>query len=204
MNTSVHFSSNTDLWSTPQEFYDELNKEFNFELDPCATHENAKCALYYTKDDNGLEKSWRGMRVFMNPPYGREIGLWMKKAWFESTLGSTVVCLVPARTDTIWWHSFVIATGAEVRFVKGRLKFGGSKNSAPFPSAVVVFDEHRKRLNRGDKKAILEKLASWHTDLVMENVLSNALWGIEETITEEVIEKKKAAAIESALKDMLR
>lgn len=68
MNTNVHFSSNTDLWSTPQDFYDELNKEFNFELDPCATHENAKCALYYTKDDNGLEKSWRGMRVFMNPP----------------------------------------------------------------------------------------------------------------------------------------
>jgi phage N-6-adenine-methyltransferase len=134
---SVHFSSATDLWSTPQSFYDELDAEFDFTLDPCATPENAKCALYYTQDDDGLAQDWSGERVFMNPPYGRAIGHWVKKAMESKTL---VVCLVPARTDTRWWHDYVIEGGAEVRFLKGRLKFGNSKNSAPFPSAVVIFN----------------------------------------------------------------
>ena len=133
---SVHFSSKTDLWSTPQDFFDKLDEEFGFTLDPCATPENAKCDKFYTREDDGLSKDWSGERVFMNPPYGREIGGWVKKA---SEADALVVCLVPARTDTRWWHDFVIGGGAEVRFIKGRLKFGGAKNSAPFPSAVVIF-----------------------------------------------------------------
>lgn len=135
---NVHFSSKTDLWSTPQDFFDNLNAEFHFTLDPCATPENAKCDKFYTKDDDGLLKDWGEERVFMNPPYGRAIGEWVKKAHESNTL---VVCLLPARTDTRWWHEYVIGGGAEVRFIKGRLKFGGSKNSAPFPSAVVIYSK---------------------------------------------------------------
>lgn len=133
---AVHYSSATDLWSTPQAFYDKLDDEFHFTLDPCSTDANAKCEKYFTEADDGLSQSWDGERVFMNPPYGRVIGEWMKKA---SEAKSLVVCLVPARTDTRWWHDHVIDKGAEVRFIKGRLKFGGSKNSAPFPSAVIVY-----------------------------------------------------------------
>lgn len=136
MNKSVHFSSATDLWATPQAFFDELNKEFGFELDVCALPENAKCEKYYTPEIDGLKQQWRGI-CWMNPPYGREIGAWMEKAYESSLEGATVVCLVPARTDTRWFHDF--AMRGEIRFIKGRLKFGDSKNSAPFPSAVVVF-----------------------------------------------------------------
>ena len=132
---SIHFSSKTDLWSTPQIFFDALNKEFNFDLDVCATHENAKCAEYFTESDDGLAKKWQGV-VWCNPPYGREIVKWVKKANESSISGSTVVCLLPARTDTRWWHEYVI--NHEVRFIKGRLKFGGAKHNAPFPSAVIV------------------------------------------------------------------
>lgn len=133
---NVHFSSQTDLWSTPQDFYDKLDAEFHFTLDPCATDTNHKTDKYYTIDDDGLSQDWTGEVVFMNPPYGREIGHWMHKA---STSKATVVCLVPARTDTRWWHDNVIDKHAEVRFIKGRLKFGGHSNSAPFPSAVVIY-----------------------------------------------------------------
>lgn len=136
MSNSVHFSSATDLWATPQEFFDELDKEFGFELDVCALPENAKCEKYYTPDIDGLKQQWRGT-CWMNPPYGRKIGAWMKKAYESSLDGATVVCLVPARTDTRWFHDF--AMRGEIRFIKGRLKFGDAKNSAPFPSAVVVF-----------------------------------------------------------------
>jgi phage N-6-adenine-methyltransferase len=133
------FSSKTDLWYTPQDFYDELNAEFNFTLDPCSTAENAKCSTYFTRDDDGLSRQWAPHTVYMNPPYGREIGEWMRKAYEESRNGATVVCLVPARTDTRWFHDYVNGIADEVRFVKGRLKFGGSKDSAPFPSMVVVY-----------------------------------------------------------------
>ena len=133
---SVHFTSKTDLWSTPDDFYQKLHKEFRFTLDPCSDDTNHKTDLYFTKETDGLSQSWDGHRVFMNPPYGREIGLWMEKA---SNSKALVVCLVPSRTDTRWWHDHVINKGAEVRFIKGRLKFGGSKNSAPFPSAVVIY-----------------------------------------------------------------
>lgn len=132
----VHFSSATDMWATPQEFFDDLNREFKFETDVCALPENAKCTRFFTPEDDGLVQNWRGV-CWMNPPYGRTISQWMRKAYESSVSGATVVCLVPARTDTNWWHDY--AMKGEVRFIKGRLKFGGSKNSAPFPNAVVIF-----------------------------------------------------------------
>ena len=134
--TSVHFSSATDLWATPAKLYDELNSEFKFTLDVCATIENAKCKKFFTVDDDGLSQEWEGV-CWMNPPYGRTIGAWMEKAYRSSLKNATVVCLVPSRTDTNWWHDFAMM--GEIRFIKGRLRFGGHKNLAPFPSAVVIF-----------------------------------------------------------------
>lgn len=144
MGIAVHFSSATDMWATPQDFFDALNAEFGFTLDVCATADNAKCARFYTQTDDGLSQPWEGV-CWMNPPYGRTIGRWMRKAYESSQQGATVVCLVPARTDTAWWHDYAVK--GEVRFIRGRLKFGGSKNSAPFPSAVVVF---RPTTNQAD------------------------------------------------------
>lgn len=134
---SVHFSSATPEWYTPLDFFQELDLEFGFTLDPCCTHENAKVAKHYTKEDDGLSKDWSGEVVFMNPPYGREIKAWMRKAYESSLGGATVVCLVPARTDTAWWHDY--AMRGECRFLRGRLTFGGAPAPAPFPNAVVVF-----------------------------------------------------------------
>jgi phage N-6-adenine-methyltransferase len=133
---NIHFSSKTDNWATPQDFFDTLNKEFDFNLDPCADKTNAKCKLYYSS--GGLEKSWNNYRVFCNPPYGRVISQWVKKA--SEAVGGVVVMLIPARTDTRYFHEYIYRKpNVEVRFLKGRLKFGGSKNSAPFPSMIVVF-----------------------------------------------------------------
>lgn len=139
MNTELMFSSKTDLWSTPQDLFDKLNDEFNFTLDVCATAENAKCINYFTKEDNALKQEWAitHTRIYMNPPYGRGIFEWVKKAYDTSLTGPTVVCLLPARTDTAWWHDYCMK--GEIRFIRGRLKFGGHKNSAPFPSAIVIF-----------------------------------------------------------------
>lgn len=125
-------------------FFDELDKEFNFTLDPCATHENAKCKQYFTKEDDGLTQSWQGNTVFMNPPYGRGIKHWIKKAYEESLGDAVVVCLIPARTDTTYWHNYIFGKASDIRFLKGRLKFGNSNNTAPFPSAVVVFGKINK------------------------------------------------------------
>ena len=136
MNTNVMFSSRSDLWETPQALFDELNAEFDFQLDACALPSNAKCARYFTPDIDGLKQTWRG-RVWCNPPYGREIGKWVAKA-ASAEESDVVVMLLPARTDTRWFHEFIYKR-AEIRFLKGRLKFGGGKNSAPFPSMVVVF-----------------------------------------------------------------
>lgn len=162
MNTGVMFSSKTDQHATPQAFFDTLNEEFYFCVDACADASNAKCRVYFDKKRDGLKQDWAaeaaatataraglraiagigrrwlGNTVWMNPPYGREIGLWMRKAYEESLKGCIVVCLVPSRTDTAWWHDYVQGK-AEVRFVRGRLKFGNAKNSAPFPSAVVIY-----------------------------------------------------------------
>lgn len=135
---SVHFSSKTNEWATPQDLFDKLNKEFLFTLDPCATPENAKCAKFYTAEDDGLLQSWDNERVFCNPPYGRQIKEWVKKAT-EAT-GGVVVLLIPARTDTSYFHDYIYRSGAQIRFLRGRLKFGDAKNSAPFPSMVVIFN----------------------------------------------------------------
>ena len=135
----VHYSSKTNEWSTPQDFFDELDKEFNFTLDPCATSENAKCTKYFTVEDDGLKQDWSNDIVFMNPPYGRDIKYWIKKAYEESLNGATVVCLIPARTDTTYWHNYIFGKADDIRFIKGRLKFGGSKNPAPFPSAIIIY-----------------------------------------------------------------
>lgn len=133
---NIHFSSKSNEWTTPKDFYENLNKEFNFTLDPCSTKDNYKCKKFYTKDDDGLTKDWSQEIVFMNPPYGREIKHWIKKAYDESLKGAVVVCLIPARTDTSYWHNYCMK--GEIRFIKGRLKFS-NKNSAPFPSALVIF-----------------------------------------------------------------
>lgn len=136
--SDVHFSSRTDEWETPFSLFKILNKEFNFTLDPCATRQNAKCKRFYTKEVDGLSMSWKGETVFMNPPYGKPIGFWIRKAFEESRCGATVVCLIPARTDTAYWHDYVMKAD-EIRLIRGRLKFGKARNSAPFPSAIVVF-----------------------------------------------------------------
>ena len=139
MNKELMFSSKTDMWSTPQKFYDKLNDEFNFTLDPCATEDNAKCDNFFTVDDDGLKQDWSGNIVFCNPPYGRAIKDWIKKSYEESLKNNTtVVMLIPSRTDTIYFHDFIYGK-AEIRFIKGRLKFGDAKNSAPFPSIVVIY-----------------------------------------------------------------
>ena len=142
-NIKVHYSSASNEWETPREFFDELAQIFNFTLDPCATPLTAKCEKYYTMEDNGLSKDWGGETVFMNPPYGRDIPKWVKKAYDESRKeNTTVVCLIPSRTDTIYWHQYCMKA-FEICFVKGRIKFGNNSqkdgNSAPFPSAVVIF-----------------------------------------------------------------
>jgi len=134
---NIHFKSETDMWATPQELFNGLNVEFKFDLDPCAIAENAKCKDFYTPEQDGLIQNWGQSAVFMNPPYGRAIKAWMQKAYESSLQGATVVCLVPARTDTAWWHDY--AMKGEIRLLRGRLKFGGHKNSAPFPSAVIIF-----------------------------------------------------------------
>jgi phage N-6-adenine-methyltransferase len=125
MNKEVMFSSRTDLWETPQGLFDELDAEFHFDLDVCASPENAKCERYYTTEQDGLSQDWNGV-CWCNPPYGREIGKWVKKALMSSFGGATVVMLIPARTDTKWFHDYILHR-AEVRYLRGRLKFGGAK-----------------------------------------------------------------------------
>jgi len=138
MNKDLHFSSQSNEWSTPQDFFNELNKEFNFNLDPCANTKNHKCDMWFNEEEDGLSKSWDNSRVFCNPPYGRKLKNWVKKA--SETKGGVVVMLIPARTDTLYFHEYIYQKeNVEIRFLKGRLKFGDSKNSAPFPSMVVIF-----------------------------------------------------------------
>lgn len=139
MNTELMFSSAKDDWTTPQAFYDNLNSEFHFTLDAAASDINHKCENYYTEETDGLRHSWGGQRVFVNPPYGRNIRKWVKKSSEEAEKPNTVVVmLIPARTDTSYFHDYIYGK-AEIRFIRGRLKFGDGKNSAPFPSMVVVF-----------------------------------------------------------------
>lgn len=135
LNTGV-FTSSTDDWATPQDLFDRLNAQHGFTLDVCANAANAKCSRYFTVEQDGLAQDWTGT-CWMNPPYGREIAKWIRKAYESSKAGATVVCLVPARTCSAWWHDY--AAKGEVTFLRGRVKFGGAKWNAPFPSAVIVF-----------------------------------------------------------------
>lgn len=137
MNKEVMFSSKTDLRETPQDFFEKLDREFGFELDVCALPENAKCSRYFSPIDDGLEQDWTGV-CWCNPPYGREIEKWVKKAYISAIEGATVVMLLPARTDTRWFHDWIYGK-TEIRFIRGQLKFGGAEHGAPFPNMVVVF-----------------------------------------------------------------
>ena len=141
MNADVMFSSKTDQWETPQDLFDKLNAEFRFTLDPCADENNHKCEKYYTKEIDGLAQCWKGERVFCNPPYGREIGSWVRKCYLHSEArNGMAVMLIPARTDTKWFHEYIYGKpNVEVRFLKGRLKFVGACYNAPFPSMIVIF-----------------------------------------------------------------
>jgi len=142
--TSGMMSSLSDEWETPQQLFDILNAEFGFQTDVCATAENAKCAHFYTKDQNGLDQQWSGV-CWMNPPYGREIIQWVKKAFETTQQGGgncIIVCLLPARTDTKWWQNYIMQA-SEIRFISGRVRFGDAPSSAPFPSAIAVFGTPR-------------------------------------------------------------
>lgn len=144
--TKGMFTSHTTEWSTPKYVFDWLNIEFKFQLDVCATKDNAKCERFFTKKEDGLKQKWAPSSCFMNPPYGTEIDKWMKKAYSESRAGATVVCLVHSRTDTKWFHEYAMKSD-EIWFIKGRLKFGDGKQSAPFPSCVVIFRSALDRKN---------------------------------------------------------
>lgn len=152
MNKELMFSSKSNEWETPQYVFDELDAEFHFTLDPCATPENAKCSRYFTLKEDGLIQSWEGETVFCNPPYGRELPHWIKKGYEEAQKpDTTVVMLIPARTDTKAFHEYILEK-SEIRFIKGRLKFNGHKHNAPFPSMIVVLNgsavgrERRERI----------------------------------------------------------
>lgn len=131
------FSSDRTDWETPPELFATLNEIYHFDLDVCATAENAKCARFFSPQENGLTQEWRGM-CWMNPPYGREIAKWVSKAWLAGQAGTTVVCLLPARTDAKWWHLYVM-DATYIAFMPGRIRFVGAQAGAPFPSAVVIF-----------------------------------------------------------------
>ena len=150
MNTKLHFSSATDKWSTPQDLFDKLDEIYHFDLDVCADKTNFKCEKYYSESNNGLVQTWHkdGKKIWMNPPYGRGIIDWIRKAYLESLFFEcVVVCLLPARTDTKWFHD--LCTHGNITFLRGRLKFGKNKNAAPFPSMIVIF---------GDKNANEKRL----------------------------------------------
>jgi site-specific DNA-methyltransferase (adenine-specific) len=133
-------SSNTPEWATPQWLFNVLDRVYHFTLDPCSTHENAKCRKHYTREEDGLSQSWAGETVFMNPPYGREIGKWVGKCYADSVSGiGRTVALLPARTDTRWFHDCVYEW-ARIYFIRGRLKFGDGRGSAPFLSMIAVWN----------------------------------------------------------------
>lgn len=143
-NKAACFTSKSEEWATPKWLFDVLNRQYAFTLDPCATRANKLCPTYFTKKEDGLSQSWAGHSVFINPPYGERIGLWVEKAYWETrSRASWAVMLLPARTDTDWWQSYCVEPMYRERiFIKGRLKFGGSKTGAPFPSAIVIFGNH--------------------------------------------------------------
>lgn len=150
LNLFGQAETRTDIWATPQDFFDKLNAVFNFDLDVCALAENAKCERYFTPEIDGLKQDWTGV-CWMNPPYGREIINWVAKADDAAKKGHTVVALVPVRTDARWFQDYCL--GREIHFIRGRLKFGNSKSNAPFGCAIVVF---RPSLNDVEWRAVYE------------------------------------------------
>ena len=140
--SNVHFSSKSDNWATPDDFFDMIVEKYGpFDVDVCASPDNAKCSVYYTKEQDGLKQMWSG-KCWMNPPYGREIGKWVEKAALSK---AKVVALLPARTDTKWFHKYIYKKeSVEIQFLMGRLKFGNASNSAPFPSMLVIFNKGEK------------------------------------------------------------
>jgi len=140
MLTTALFSSDRHDWETPIELFNELDAEFGFDIDVCATAENTKCHHFFSPAQDGLRQPWRGI-CWMNPPYGTALPVWMAKAYASSLQGATVVCLVPSRTDTKWWHDF--AMRGEVRLIRGRVRFAHAPSGAPFPSAIIVFRPKR-------------------------------------------------------------
>ena len=136
MNDAL-FSSKSDEWATPKEVFNELNNEFRFDIDVASTDQNALCKRHFTASENGLIQDWGGCSVWCNPPYS-QVGRWVRKCYEERNNAKSIVLLIPSRTDTRWFHEFIYGV-AEVRFIKGRLKFSGSKNSAPFPSMIVIY-----------------------------------------------------------------
>lgn len=138
-------SSNSNEWGTPQKLFDMLDSEFHFTLDPCSSHMNCKTDKHYTINENGLNHDWSGERVFMNPPYGYQTSQWIEKAYKESLRGAVVVCLIVARTDTSYWHDIIFKYAAQIRFLRGKIKFDGAKWNAPFASAVVIFGPRKYR-----------------------------------------------------------
>lgn len=141
MTSTAHFTSKSMDWATPVALMAQLEEIYGpFTLDPCATAENAKAPTFYTPAENGLTHSWAGHRVYMNPPYGRSIGTWVAKAWYEAYVNGDcdVVCLIPSRTDTRYWHDYVMAAD-EILFIRNRIYFSDGDGRAPFPSAVVRF-----------------------------------------------------------------
>lgn len=157
-------SSKSNEWETPQPLFDELNAEFNFTLDPCATSENAKCQKYYTKQNSGLRHSWVNEVVFMNPPYGGNTGKWIEKAWYESQNGAVVVCLLVSSTDRSYWHDYIFPYANEIRWLRGRITFGHAKSTAPFASVIIVFNGKKTRYQKqGYRKT---KQGKWQYILV--------------------------------------
>lgn len=140
--TSGMRTSSSDEWATPRELFAKLDAEFHFTCDAASTDENALCARHFTIADDGLSQEWAG-NVWCNPPYGRQVGRWAEKA-ATSNMGGVNVLLVPARTDTAWWHDWIFGKATQIRFLRGRLRFGDGKGSAPFPSAVVVYDRRER------------------------------------------------------------
>lgn len=134
-------SAKTTLWNTPQELFNQLNEEFHFTIDVCATAQNAKCERFFSPEQDGLKQIWTGV-CWCNPPYGKGIADWVKKA--ATSKDATTVMLLPARTDTAWFHDYVLATGAEIRYIRRRLKYDDGKTDAPFPSMIVIFRKEKK------------------------------------------------------------
>ncbi len=141
--SSVLYSCRSEDWPTPKLFFQTLHREFRFTLDPCAKPDSAKCKRFFTKAQNGLIQDWKSHRVFCNPPYGREMRQWAQKCFVASQAGALVVLLAHARTDTRWFHEWVYGKADEIRFVRGRLKFGDGIMPAPFPSLLAIYRPHK-------------------------------------------------------------